>query len=393
MIISLISKEASQEVIMDGLAQLLTKYAKNLSDLEQKLTDAFSISSTTSQYGNTPTLVSFRIQLASDQKITKTILTAYKNYVTITPIPKIGLIIDLDKAKLTDSSQILAEIIALGGKVIFSKGNVSNIGILKDDAKNTGGTHIKLQSLSINLPRLAFESNKDETYFRARLALLMKPALSSMSLRKKDISDLTRRGLNPILAGNTQYMQRSSSTLIVNLTGLREAVFNILGYQDNKEGRVILHKVLETAVDVAKKKGKEIGDNVSICMTESEGSARFSTLDGEKYGKNSVLKSLEGKPYSEGVSFNASEILELSTKSEKIVECNKIAKLLNGGLLTQIQFNKDAKVAEIKKTIEKAAELTTSFKPIKPVSICGNCGMKDEKLVEKCPNCKSPYII
>ncbi len=393
MIISLISKEASQEVVMDGLAQLLTKHAKNLSDLEQKLTDAFATSSTTSQYGNSPTLVSFRIHLGSEQKITKTILTAYKNYVTITPIPKIGLIIDSDKAKLADSSEILAEIIALGGKVIFSKGSVSNKGILKDDAKNTSGTFIKLQSLSINLPRLAFESNKDETYFRARLALLMKPALSSMSLRKKDISDLTRRGLNPILAGNTQYMQRSSTTLLVNLVGLREAVFNILGYEDNKEGRAVLHKVLETAVDVAKKKGKEIGDNVSICMTESEGSARFSTLDGEKYGKNSVLQSLEGKPYSEGVSFDASEISDLSTKSEKIVECNKIAKLLNGGLLTQIQFDKDAKVDEIKKTIEKVADLTTSFKPIKQVSICGNCGMKDEKMGEKCPNCKSPYII
>jgi len=393
MIISLISKEASQEVVLDGLAQLLAKNAKNLSDLEPKLTDAFATSSTTSQYGNSPTIVSFRIQLGSDQKITKTILSAYKNYVTITPIPKIGLIIDSDKAKLTDSSEILAEIIALGGKVIFSKGSVSNKGILKDDAKNTSGTFIKLQSLSINLPRLAFESNKDETYFRARLALLMKPALSSMSLRKKDISDLTRRGLNPILAGNTQYMQRSSTTLIVNLVGLREAVFNILGYEDNKEGRAVLHKVLETAVDVAKKKGKEIGDNVSICMTESEGSARFSTLDGEKYGKNSVLQSLEGKPYSEGVSFDASEILELSAKSEKIVECNKIAKLLNGGLLTQIQFTKDAKVAEIKKTLEKAADLTSSFKPIKQVPICGNCGMKDEKMGEKCPNCKSPYII
>ena len=393
MIISLISKEASQEVILDGLTQLLAKHAKNLSDLEQKLTDAFATSSTTSQYGISPTLVSFRIHLGSDQKITKTILTAYKNYVTITPIPKIGLIIDSDKAKLTDSSEILAEIIALGGKMIFSKGSVSNKGILKDDVKNTSGTLIKLQSLSINLPRLAFESNKDETYFRARLALLMKPALSSMSLRKKDISDLTRRGLNPILAGNTQYMQRSSTTLIVNLVGLREAVFNILGYEDNKEGRVVLHKVLETAVDVAKKKGKEIGDNVSICMTESEGSARFSTLDGEKYGKNSVLQSLEGKPYSEGVSFDASEILEFSTKSEKIVECNKIAKLLSGGLLTQIQFNKDTKVAEIKKTIEKAADLIISFKPIKQLPICGNCGMKDEKMSEKCPNCKSPYII
>jgi len=393
MIVSLISKEASQEVVMDGLAQLLSKYVKNISDLEQKLTDAFATSSTTSQYGRTPTLVSFIIQLGSDQKIVQAILEAYKNYVKITPIPKIGLIIDYEKGKLNDISEILAEIVALGGKIIFSKGSVSSKGILNNDTKNTSGTSIKLQSLSINLPRLAFESNKDETYFRARLALLMKPALSSMSLRKKDISDLTRRGLNPILAGNTQYMQRSSTTLIVNLVGLREAVFGILGYEDNKEGREILHKVIETAVDVAKKKGKEIGDNVSICMTESEGSARFATLDGEKYGKNSVLQSLEGKPYSEGISFDASEIPELSTKSESIVECNKIAKMLNGGLLTRIQFDKSSKIAEIKKIIEKAADLTTSFKPIKQVPICGNCGMKDEKLGDKCPNCKSPYII
>ena len=378
---------------MEGLVQLLTKHAKNLSDLEQKLTDAFATSSTTSQYGHTPTLVSFRIQLGSDQKVIHAILAAYKNYVKITPIPKIGLVIDYEKGKLTDTSETLAEIVALGGKIIFSKGSVSNKGVLKNDPKNTGATSIKLQSLSINLPRLAFESNKDETYFRARLALLMKPALSSMSLRKKDISDLTRRGLNPILAGNTQYMQRSSSTLIVNLVGLREAVFNILGYEDNKEGKEILHKVIETAVDVAKKKGKEIGDDVNICMTESEGSARFATLDGEKYGKNSVLQSLEGKPYSEGISFDAAEIPELSTKSEKIVECNKIAKMLNGGLLTQIQFGKDAKVAEIKKIIEKTADLTALFKPIKQVPICGNCGMKDEKMAEKCPNCKSPYII
>jgi ribonucleoside-triphosphate reductase len=393
MIVSLISKEASQEVVMDGLTQLLSKYVKNFSGLEQKLADAFATSSTTSQYGRTPTLVSFVIQIGSDQKIVQAILEAYKNYVKITPIPKIGLIIDYEKGKLTDISEILAEIVALGGKIIFSKGSVSSKGILNNDPKNTSGTSIKLQSLSINLPRLAFESNKDETYFRARLALLMKPALSSMSLRKKDISDLTRRGLNPILAGNTQYMQRSSTTLIVNLVGLREAIFGILGYEDNKEGKEILHKVIETAVDVAKKKGKEIGDNVCICMTESEGSARFATLDGEKYGKNSVLQSLEGKPYSEGISFDASDISQLSTKSESIVECNKIAKMLNGGLLTRIQFDKAAKVAEIKKIIEKASDLTNSFKPIKQVPICGNCGMKDEKLGDKCPNCKSPYII
>ncbi len=393
MITSLISKEASLEVIMDGLTQLLAKHSKNITELEEKLVEAFATSSTTSHYTQTPILVSYRIQLGSDQKIIKAILSAYKNYTKVTPIPKIGLIIDFGKGKLTDVSDILAEIITLGGRVIFSKGSVSNRGILRDDIKNTGATSIKLQSLSINLPRLAFESNKDETYFRARLALLMKPALSSMSLRKKDISDLTRRGLNPILAGNTQYMQRSSISLIVNLVGLREAVFNILGYTNNKEGREILHKVIETAVDIATKKGKEIGDNVSVCMIESEGAARFATLDGEKYGKNSVLRSLDGKPYSEGFLFEGSEFSELTTKSEKIVECNKISKKLNGGLSTRIRFDKDAKSSEIKKVIEKAGDLMTSFKPVKQVAICGNCGLKDEKLAEKCPNCKSPYII
>ncbi len=393
MIISLISKEASQEVVMEGLVPLLTKHSKTLTELEQKLTNVFATSSTNSQYTSKATLVSFIVPLGTDQKIVKTILSAYKDYAKITPIPKIGLIIDYEKGKLSDVSEILAEVIILGGKIYFSKGAASSNGTHRADTKTTGAASIKFQSLSINLPRLAFESNKDETYFRARLALLMKPALSSMSLRKKDIADLTRRGLNPILAANTQYMQRSSSSLIVNLVGLREAVFKILGFKDNKEGRDILHKVIETAVDVAAKKGKEIGDDVKICMTESEGSTRFATLDGEKYGKNSVLQSLEGKPYSEGVLFEASEIPELTAKNDKIVECNKLSKTLNGGLLTRIRFDKDAKVSEIKKIIEKAGVLTSSFKPEKQVAICGNCGLKDEKLGEKCPNCKSPYII
>ncbi|HSB50620.1 MAG TPA: anaerobic ribonucleoside-triphosphate reductase, partial [Nitrosopumilaceae archaeon] len=342
MIISLLTKEVSQEVVIDGLPQLLSKYAKDTSELEHKLTDTLASISITSKYDKTTTQVSFNLQLGPDTKIVETILSAYKNYVTITPIPKIGLIIDHEKGKLSDVSKILAEIISLGGKVIFSKGSVSSIGISNQTTKTSGSLGIKLQSVSINLPRLAFESNKDETYFRARLALLMKPAISSMALRKKDISDLTRRGLNPILAKNTQYMQRNSISLVLNLVGLREAIFNILGYEDNKDGREVLHKVIETAVDVATKKGKELGEDVRICMTENESSSRFASLDGEKYGKNSLINTFEGDSYSEGVNLKGSEIGGLSTKSEQISECNKIAKMLNGGLLVRLQVDKES---------------------------------------------------
>ncbi len=392
MIISLASKEASKEIVMDGLVQLCLKHAKNTSELEEKLTGTLATSSVSSKYTKDPTLVSFRIQLGSEPKVVQAVLNAYKNFVKMTPVPQVGLVIDHSNGKISEVSETVAEIISLGGKVFFSKDESSYSGAVRIKGKNSTSS-INLQSLTINLPRLAFESNKDETYFRARLALLMKPALAAMSLRKKDISDLTRRGLNPVLAANTQYMQRSSVCLVVNMVGLKEAVFNILGYNDDKEGREITHKVIQTAVDVAEKKGKEMGDLVVVAMTESDGTARFSSLDGEKYGKMSVLKSLDGENYSEGVVIMSSELDSMGVKAEKIVEANKTAKILNGGLLVRLKFDKEAKTDDIKKSIEKAGDLVGSFRPSKDVPICGNCGFKDEKLFDKCPICKSPYIL
>ena len=391
MIIALISKEASQEVVLDDLIPSLSKYSKDLPELERKLVDSFTTSSTTMGYDKMSTMISFRIPLGIDQKIVKTVLSAYKTYTKLTPIPKIGLVIDYDKGKITDVSQTVSEIITLGGKVMFTKHNTSQKGVTHP--KNSTSTLLHLGSLSINLPRLAFESNKDETYFRARLALLMKPALDSMAKRNKNISNLIRLGVNPILAAGTLYMQRSTVSLVINLVGLQNAVYGILGFKNNNEGQQILHKVIETAVDIATKKSKDLGINVIVSMTESDGSERFIALDAEKYGKNSVQQITDTETYSEGIVLDIDKISSLTGKSAEITECNKISKILNGGLLLQIAIPKGTKVDEIKKVIEKGASITSSFKPVMQVPICGNCGFKDEKLGDKCPTCKSTYII
>ena len=391
MIIALISKEASQEVVLDELIPLFSKHSKDLPDLERKLVDSFTTSSTTVGYSKMPTMVSFRIPLGTDQKIVKAVLSAYKTYAKLTPIPKIGLVIDYEKGKISDVSTIISEIIALGGRIMFAKHNISQQGIVCK--KNSTSAVLHLGSLSINLPRLAFESNKDETYFRARLALLMKPALAAMALRNKTISNLIRLGVNPILANNTQYMQHGTASLVVNLVGLQNAVFGILGFKDNKEGQDILHKVVETAVDIASKKGKELGIDVIVGMTDSDGSDRFISLDGEKYGKSSVQEITDTEAYSQGMVFDIDTISNLTGKSIEITECNKISKILSGNLSVQITIPKGTGVDRIKKVIEKASGITSSFKPVMPVSTCGNCGFKDDKLSEKCPNCKSTYII
>jgi len=391
MIISLISKESSQEVVFDELVPLLSKHSKNLAEIEQKIFEALITSSTTLKYNNTPTLVSFRIPLGTDQKIVKAVLSAYRSYAKITPIPKVGLVIDYRKGKITDVSELLSEIITLGGKIMFAKHITSQQGIAQ--SQNTGSASLHLGSVSINLPRLAFESNKDETYFRARLALLLKPTISSMTLRNKGVSDLIRLGINQILASNTQYMQRSSVSFVVNLVGLHNAVYGILGYDNNKEGKEIIHKVIKTAVDVASEQGKKLGVNVLISMTQSDGSDRFISLDGEKYGKDSVLNIANNEEYSEGITLDAGIITKLTAKSDEITECNKIATILNGSMLVQLNIPKGTKANEVKKVIEKTSSLISSFKPVMKVPICGNCGLKDEKLADKCPVCKSPFII
>ena len=134
-------------------------------------------------------------------------------------------------------------------------------------------------------------------------------------------------------------------------------------------------------------------DNVTICMTETEASTRFARLDGEKYGKNSSLNSMENDYYSQGTVIHSSEINDYTVKTEIISESNKISKLLNGGLLVTLDIDKDIKVDEIKKSIEKTAELVPSFKLSRQTAICGECGFKDEPFEDKCPRCKSPYVV
>jgi ribonucleoside-triphosphate reductase len=102
---------------------------------------------------------------------------------------------------------------------------------------------------------------------------------------------------------------------------------------------------------------------------------------------------MEGDSYSEGVVINASEVFDYTNKSEPIVECNKLSKLLNGGLFVALNIDKNVKVDEIKKSIEKTSQLTSSFKPVRITAICGECGFKDEPFEDKCPKCKSPYIV
>ena len=128
-------------------------------------------------------------------------------------------------------------------------------------------------------------------------------------------------------------------------------------------------------------------------MIDSDGISRFVTLDGEKYGKNSIVDLVDNGSYSQGFTIDGTKLGSMNAKNDTIVKCNQRTKVLNGGNMVKIHLDSKFKSLEIKKIIENASSLISSFKPIKHVPICGNCGYKNEKLGDKCPSCKSTYII
>ena len=315
-----------------------------------------------------------------DSRLINSLLDGYRRYVECTPIPRIGLSLIYDNnAKLPESSGHIATILRSGGIISISQSGLrkrSN-GICKSMDGKGSSTAITLQSLSINLPRLAFDSNRDEPYFRAKLALMIRPALIAMSLRKKSIADLMRKGMLPLLAKSTNFAQILTTNLLINLTGAKESIYDILGYGANNGGVEVLQKVVRTAVDKATEQGKQFAeDSVGVAMMCDDSAERFARLDSDKYGKTSLLSTQQTneKLYSQGLVLNGKDLLSDDKATSMIDECSSISKLLNGGVSTTVDMSDlYSSDIEIKNAIETASKLAF-FRPRLKTWICSTCG-------------------
>ncbi len=354
---SMAYKEASQEVVMDGLESLLSKYAGQ-PELEGRLACALMASSTAASFGEEQTAVSFRVVPGQDPETAGIILSAYRRYAECTKNPRIGLVVDYSESDISSMSEKMAGIVRAGGRLALGRGHFSERGV--PNAIGAGQPSMHLASLSVNLPRIALmEPNPDDLYFRTNLAILIRQLADTMTDRKARITDLIRKGLNPFLTSTTRHLQRGSVYLLINMVGLRETVFDILGLGDTKEGRATLEKVVSTANDVVSKKGI---DGLRICMLEYGGASRLFDLDMEKYGK-SRLGAAGRHPYSSSIVIDASKIQDASTKSDIISEANRMARIFNGGVQIDLEFDAGADIQAIGSALEKAAELLPFFRP------------------------------
>jgi len=388
-LISVLSRETSREIILDNFVSSISKRIQESSEsIEAAFSRAFISSSSISRSFSSSgfPVVTFPIYL-DESSITRSILAAYVKYLDHTPIPTIALsLVGKDQESLGANSDLISSIVKNGGILSVSKNFRSHMGIVKNAAEEKASSVVSLQSLAINLPRLAYQSNKDETYFRARLALMIKPAISALLARKNSILEMIRREMLPVMANITQMMQLSRMNLVINLTGVRESVYNILGHEF--DGEEIIQKVLHTAVEVASDQGKQVGDDsIRIAMITDDSSTRLASLDSEKYGNlyRQAGDEMMIKSYSQGLLIDGRELL---TNSGPIIEStNSIDELLNGGVSINVDTS-DLEDNELIESINKSRAFNY-FRPMYRNKICSSCGTKISLSSGVCKSCGS----
>jgi ribonucleoside-triphosphate reductase len=207
LLISLLSREASTEVVLEGIIPMILEQTKEPAEISSRFAKALMLSSVAPSYTQSG-LPATTITIPADgHDVTSVtaLLGGYQKYVDSTPVPRIG--ISLIYGDMNDQQNQLryhldpiVSLVRSGGIISLSHddGLRASSGIRKSIGGKSSGTVITLQSLSINLPRLAYQSNKDETYFRARLALMIKPAIAALYIRKKAVAELIRKGTVPL---------------------------------------------------------------------------------------------------------------------------------------------------------------------------------------------------
>jgi len=401
-LISLLSREASSEIVLDGVIPLLLKHIKEPEKIESQFARLLlgSSAAPSNSLSGLPVTTLTVPAYEFDCRIINALLDGYRKYLDSTPIPRIGISLNYNNTSnnLNQHSEHITTTLRAGGIISISRnGSRGSNGICKSINGKSSGTAMTLQSLSINLPRLAYQSNNDETYFRAKLALMIKPALAAMSMRKNVITDHIRKGIVPVLASSTQFMQLVTTNILINLTGTKESVYDILGYDPNNGGVAVLQKVLKTAVDVTTEQGKHIGeDSVGIAMIYDDSAERFANLDSDKYGKISLISPIQNnkRAYSQGLTLNGKDLLLSDDKGASIINaCISINNLLNGGLSVILDVSDlSSSNTEIKTAIELASQLQF-FRPNLKLLVCNGCGTRTKtQFIEKCEFCKSPYL-
>ena len=400
-ITAILSKEVSSEISLENFTSYLAEFAqdKTKHELKETVKRALMLLPAITIGGHGIPIISLQVGKDNnsskfDEALIKRVLEstflAYEEYVKSVPEPMVNLVFTTDSEIEPKLKSMLSSAIYSGGKIGISNnmnGAIAYSGLRRDREKRFPADNVKiLHSLAINLPRLSYESNRDETYFRAKLTIAIQTSISALHTRKKIISNLSRKNLLPALTNGTTMVEEEYVPLIVNLTGLNEAIIKLLGERATmSDKRSLLEKILETSSKSAADISVKLNENAFVAIIQGDSGERFASMDIEKYGR-SLISIPSGKSrYSQTPIVTHSEL----SKIDYLRNLHKSYESLSGGSTIEIEIPTGGSIEMLSEIIGKAQKNTGFYHLWHKMAVCRACGDKFPEGTEKCDSCKS----
>jgi len=364
---SLISREVNSEVCFIGLDTLLNKL--NLSMKEEEFRLLFDLLSISIPQISSSLIVSFLMEENLIEAI-----KGYEEYSKNTPYPKLTLI--LPTSSFQEMQEEISQALAKGNSLAFISNGVRSYKGIKQNQDNTGVT-MNIHSLTINLPRIGYESGKDEIYFRAKLYITLQNSLTAIIDKKRLILENLNRKLLPFLSST---YEQETIHLIVNLIGLEETALAIIGENmDLKEYRNFSRRFVEETNKLMDNLSSKYNEKINFGLIEDEASKRFFYIDQDKYGN--YLKLLNKRSYSEGITLREEDINNLEALNWAEWMLNNI----RGGCNLLLKVNSE----EVLKKLPFSTGKLSFLRVLREIRLCPYCGNKVIYNLERCNICGS----
>ncbi len=255
-----------------------------------------------------------------------------------------------------------------------------------------------LGMVTINLPRIAYESENEKSKFFDLLKERYELAARALEIKARALKQ-REKNILPFLTQNgngDKYLRLENCSSLINFAGLREAAIAFCQQNEaSPDVAAFITELAQTIVSVKTKMGRRHGKRFfPVFLESSEASERLAQLDVEKFGVAKVqFMGSRDKPY-----YPTVNRIQTQTGYPVILteDSAKAAQTLNGlnpgGNLTVIEMGQsETKPDELLNlTLQLAQTQTPEFFTYNlAFTFCSNCQKSWCGAAQKCPQCSA----
>jgi ribonucleoside-triphosphate reductase len=252
--------------------------------------------------------------------------------------------------------------------------------------------------VSINLPRIAMECDKDPNKFIELTKERFELAARALSIKSNALKQYGKSSMPFLMQkgnGDT-YFRLENCSRIINLAGCREAT-EILTEKPitSDESRKFLGELITSLLAFKQKLGRKYGKRIyPALLGDHEAAERLAQLDIERYGVAKMkFSGTRDKPYYSTIKRILIKQGQPLVAPQGTLEMAQLLRGLNAGGSIDVyeldaeEYKLDSLIDFTKRVFDnQASELFTYNRT---VSFCGNCKKNWAGTIHKCPSCGS----